>query len=338
MENKCMTCMYVEGGRVAMDNANEGGKKMRALKFFFIVSVLSPMSCLGPEARAVDRIRIDSIEPSVLDQGGEFTLRGVDLLCAGRSYHSHTQVQIRRRTGGAVYVGYLSLSVILDNEIKAHVPSDMRPGEYAIYIVNHDETTRRLTCQSNPVNLTVRQPAPPAVAADPYQVLSNPCSRHSDAEVIADQSFHLPGTTGSSSPPPTCPYPMKRIQLINDGRPAIHPAALISISGITSDDQNMVIAILRADARARGPLRPPYFIAKLLTVHFRSQALTIVRIPYSLDSGTYRVAALYRFVRGRSLSDLLADPISALASGRAEPLYVMGSNSIDLEITGPTHR
>ena len=322
---------------VAMGIGNEGGKKMRALKFFFIVSVLSVTSCLGLEARAVDRIRIDSIEPSVVDQGGEFTLRGVDLLCAGRSYHSHTQVQIRRRTGGAVYLRYLSLSVILDNEIKAHVPTDVRPGEYAIYIVNHDERSRQLKCQSNPVDLTVRQPPPPAVAADPYQVLSNPCSGQSDAEAIVDQTVYLPGTSGSS-PPPACPYQMKHIQLINDGRPAIRPAALISISGVTSDDQNMVIAILRMDSRARGPIRPPYFVSKLLAVHLRRQALTIVRIPYSLDSGTYRVAALYRFNPDRSLSDLLADPIGALARGRVGPLYVMGSNPIDLEIIGPPHR
>jgi hypothetical protein len=338
MENKWMSFVFVRRALVAMSNGNEGGKKMRALKFCFIVSVLSVMSCLGSEARAVDRIRIDSIEPSVVDQGGEFTLRGVDLLCSGRSYASQTQVQVQWRTGNLVHLRHLSLSVILDNEIKAHVPRNMRPGEYAIYIVNYDTRSRQLKCQSNPVNLTVRQPAPPAVAADPYQVLSNPCSRHSDAEAVADQSFHLPGTTGSSPPTPTCPYPMKFIQLINDGRPAIYPAALISISGITLEDQNMVIAILRADPRARGPLRPPYFVAKLLTVHLRRQGLTIVRLPYDLDSGTYRFAALYRFVRDRSLRDLLADPIGALATGRPGPLYVMGSNTIDLEIAGPTHR
>jgi len=321
-----------------MDNGNEGGKKMRTLKFFFIVSVLSMMSCLGSEARAVDRIRIDSIEPSVVDQGGEFILRGVDLLCAGSAYHSHTQVQIRWRTGRVVHVRYLSLSVILDNEIKAHVPRNMRPGEYTIFIVNHNETTRQLTCQSNPVILTVRQPAPPAVAADPYQVLSNPCSRHSAAEALADQSVYLPGVTGSSPQPPTCPYPMKLIQLVPDGRTVINPASLITISGITSEDQNMVIALLRADPRARGPLRPPYFVEKLLTVHLRRQAVTIVRVPYGLEAGTYRFAALYRVVRDRSLSDLLADPISELARGRTGPLFVMGSNPIDLEINGPPHR
>jgi len=323
-----------------MGNGNDGGKKMRALRFFFIVSVLSVMSCLRSEARAVDRIRIDSIEPSVVDQGGEFTLRGVDLLCVGRSYSSQTQVQVRWRTGGVVHLRHLSLSVILDNEIKAHVPSHMRPGEYHVYIVNYDARSGQLKCQSNPVVLTVRQPAPPAVAADSYQVLSNPCSRHHDAEAAAaDLLVHLPGTTGSSPPPPpTCPYPMKFIQLINDGRPTIRPTALISISGITLEDQNMVIAILRADPRARGPLRPPYFVAKLLTVHLRRQALTIVRIPYSLDSGTYRVAALHRFVRNRSLQDLLADPIGAWARGPVRPLFVMGSNTIDLEVTGPTHR
>ncbi len=305
----------------------------------FIVSVLLVMFCLVSEARAIDRIRIDSIEPSVVDQGAEFILRGVDLLCIGRSYSSHTQVQMRWRSGRVVYVRYLSLSVILDNEIKAQVPRNMRPGEYTIYIVNHDERSRQLKCQSNPVILTVRQPAPPAVAADPNQVISNPCSRYTAADAAADLAFSLPGKAGSSPPPPTCPYPMKFIQLINDGRPAIYPAALISIRGITLEDQNMVIAILRADPRVlRGPLRPPYFVAKLLTVHLRRQALTIVRIPYGLESGTYRVAALYRFVRDRSLQDLLADPISALASGRQGPLFVMGSNTIDLEVTGPTHR
>jgi len=310
---------------------------MRALRFFFIVFVLSVMSCLGSEARAVDRIRIDSIEPSVVDQGGEFILRGADLLCAGRAYHSHTQVQMRWRTGRVVYVRYLSLSVILDNEIKAHVPRNMRPGEYTIFIVNHNETTRQLTCQSNPVILTVRQPAPPAVAADSNQVLSNPCSRHTAAEA-ADLAFSLPGTAGSSPPPPTCPYPMKLIQLIPDGRTAVSPTSLISISGITSQDQNMVVAILRAAPRARGPLRPPYFVSKLLTVHLRRQASTIVRIPYGLESGTYRFAALYRFVRDRSLSDLLADPISELGRGRVGPLFVMGSNTFDLEVIGPPHR
>ncbi|MGH9874295.1 MAG: hypothetical protein ACRD9S_17725, partial [Pyrinomonadaceae bacterium] len=99
--------------RVAMGNGNEGGKKMRVIGFFFIVSVLSAMFCLGSEARATDRIRIDSIEPAVVDQGGEFSLRGADLLCAGRSYSSHTRVQMRWRTGRVVYVRYLSLSVIV---------------------------------------------------------------------------------------------------------------------------------------------------------------------------------------------------------------------------------
>ena len=200
-----MAFVFVKRGRVAMGNGHEGGKKMRALKFFFIVSVLSVMSCLGSEARAVDRIRIDSIEPSVIDQGGEFILRGVDLLCAGRSYHSHTQVQIRWRTGRVEYVRYLSLSIILNNAIKAHVPRNMRPGEYTIYIVNHDETSGQLKCQSNPVTLTVRQPAPPAEAADPNQVLSNPCLRHTSGEALADQAFSFPGTARSSPPAPTCP-------------------------------------------------------------------------------------------------------------------------------------
>lgn len=337
MENKFMVFVFVKRGRVAMGNGNEGGKKMRALRFFFIVSVLSVLSCLGSEARAVDRIRIDSIEPSVVDQGGEFILRGVDLLCSGRAYHSHTQVQMRWRTGRVVYVRYLSLSVILDNEIKAHVPRNMRPGEYTIFIVNHNETTQQLTCQSNPVILTVRQPAPPAVAADPNQVLSNPCSRHNAAEAAADLSFSLPGKARSS--PPTCPYPMKLIQLIPDGRTAIYPAALISISGITSQDQNMVIALLRAEPRAEGgSLRSPYFVVELLTVHMRRQGPTIVRVPYGTESGTYKVAALYRFVRDRSLNDLLADPLGALASSRVRPLFVMGSNTFDLEVTGPPHR
>ena len=322
-----------------MGNGNEGGKKMRALGFFFIVSVLSVMSCLGSEALAVDRIRIDSIEPSVVDQGGEFILQGVDLMCSGRAYWSHTQVQMRWRTGRVVYVRYLSLSVILDNEIKAHVPRNMRPGEYTIYIVNHDEKSGQLTCQSNPVILTVRQPAPPAVAADPNQVLSNPCSRHTAAEAAADLSVSLPGIAGSSPPPPTCPYQMKRIQLIPDGRTAIYSSTLISISGITLQDQNMVIALLRAEPRASGgPLRSPYFVVKLLTVHVRGQALTIVRLPYDLESGTYKVAALYRLTRDRPLHDLLADPISALASGRVRPLFVMGSNPIDLEVIGHPHR
>lgn len=334
-----MAFVFVKRRRVAMGGGNEGGKKMRALGFFFIVSVLSVMFCLGSEARAIDRIRIDSIEPSVVDQGGEFILRGVDLLCIGRSYSSHTQVQMRWRTGRVVYVRYLSLSVILDSEIKAHVPRNMRPGEYTIYIVNHDERSRQLKCQSNPMILTVRQPAPPAVAADPNQVLNNPCSRHTGAEAPADLAFSLPGTAASSPPPPTCPYPMKLIQLIPDGRTAIYPAALISIGGITSQDQNMVIAILRAEQRVSGgPPGYPYSVVRLLTIHTRRRALTIVRIPYDLESGTYKVAALHRFVWNRSLQDLLADPIGALARGRVRPLFVMGSNVIDLGVTGPTHR
>ena len=67
---------------------------------------------------------------------------------------------MRWRTGRVVYVRYLSLSVILDNEIKAHVPRNMRPGEYTNFIVNHNETTQQLTCQSNPVILTVRAAGP----------------------------------------------------------------------------------------------------------------------------------------------------------------------------------
>jgi hypothetical protein len=312
---------------------------MRVTRFLFIVSVLSVISCLGSEARAVDRTRIDSIEPSVVDQGGEFILRGVDLLCSGRSYSSHTQVQMRWRTGGVVHVRYLGLSVILDNEIKAHVPANMRPGEYTIYIVTHDERSGQLTCQSNPVILTVRQPPPPAVAADSNQVMSNPCSRYAAAQAAADLRVSLPGAPRSSPPPPTCPYPMKHIQLIRDGRPIIRPTALISISGVTEEDQNMVIAILRAEQEVSGgPPRSPYVVTNLLTVHLRRSALTIVRVPYGLDSGTYKVAALYRFVRDRSLNDLLADPIGELARGPVRPLFVMGSNIIDLEVTGPTHR
>jgi len=215
----------------------------------------------------------------------------------------------------------------------------MRPGEYTIYIVNHDETSGQLKCQSNPVTLTVRQPAPPAAAADPNQVLSNPCLRHTSGEALADQAFSFPGTARSSPPPPTCPYPMKFIQLVPDGRTVINPASLITISGVTSEDQNMVIAIMRAEPRvAGGPLRSPYVVERLMTVHLRSQAVTIVRVPYGLDSGTYKVAALYRFVRDRSLSDLLADPIGELARGRTRPLFVMGSNTIDLEMNGPPHR
>ena len=294
---------------------------MRVLGFFFIASVLSVMFCLGSEAHAIDRIRIDSIEPSVVDQGGEFILRGVDLLCAGRSYHSHTQVQMRWRTGRVVYGRYLSLSVIFDNEIKAHVPRNMPPGEYTIYIVNHDGRSRKLKCQSNPMILTVRQPAPPAVGADPNQVLSNPCLRPTPE---ADLAVDLTG-----SPPPTCRYPMKLIQLIRDGRTVLYPAALISISGITLQDQNMVIAFLRAEQRVSGgSLRYTYSVVRLLTVHLRRRALTIVRLPYDLDSGTYKVAALYRFAGHGSLHDLLADPISALASGRVRPLFAIGCNVI----------
>ena len=101
----------------------------------------------------------------------------------------------------------------------------------------------------------------------------------------------------------------------------------------------MVIAILRAEQGVSGgPPRSPYVVTNLLTVHLRRSALTIVRVPYSLDSGTYKVAALYRFVGDRSLSDVLADPIGELAKGRTRPLFVMGSNIIDLEVTGPTHR
>ncbi|MGH9875633.1 MAG: hypothetical protein ACRD9S_24520, partial [Pyrinomonadaceae bacterium] len=229
------------------------------------------------------------------------------------------------------------------DEIRAHVPRNMTPGEYTIYIVNHDTRSHQLKCQSNAVILTVRQPAPPAVVADPNQVMSNPCSRSAAAEPAADLAVSLPGNAGSSPPPPppppTCRYSMKRIQLIPDGRTAIYPYALISIGGITLQDQNMVIAILRAEPRVSGgPLRSPYFVVKLMTVHVRRQALTIVRVPYGLGSGTYKVAALYRFVRDRSLRDLLADPMGALASGRVRPLFVMGSNTIDLEVTGPTHR
>lgn len=304
---------------------------MRVLKFFFIVSMLSVMSCLGSEARAVDRPPIDSIEPSVVDRGGEFILRGVDLHCSGPSHRSWTRVQMRWRTGRVVYVRYLSLSVIFDNEIKAHVPRNMRPGEYTIYVVNYDEGSRQITCQSNPVILTVRQPAPPAVGADPNQVMSNPCLRPTPEK---DLAVDLKG-----SAPPTCLYPMKLIQLIRDGRAAIYPAALISISGITLQDQNMVIAILRAEQPVSGgPLRYSYSVVKLMTVFLRRRALTIVRVPYDLESGTYKVAALYRLVRDRSLRDLLADPISALSSGRVRPLFVMGSNTIDLEVTRTNHR
>ena len=101
----------------------------------------------------------------------------------------------------------------------------------------------------------------------------------------------------------------------------------------------MVIAILRAEPRVSGgPLRSPYFVVKLLTVEVRMQALTIVRLPYDLESGTYKVAALYRLARERPLRDLLADPIGALGSGRVRPLFVMGSNPINLEVIGHPHR
>jgi hypothetical protein len=248
-------------------------------------------------------------------------------------------VQMRWRTGGVVHIRHLSLSVILDNEIKAHVPRNTRPREYTIYVVNYDERSKQLKCQSNPMILTVRQPPPPAVAADPYQVMSNPCSRYTAAEAAADLRVSLPGAPRSSPPPPTCPYPMKHIQLIRDGRPFIRPTALISIRGVTEEDQNMVIAILRTEQGVSGgPPRSPYFVRNLLTVHLRSSALTMVRLPYGLDSGTYKVAALYRFVGDSSLSDLLADPIGELARGRARSLLVMGSNIINLEVTGPTRR
>lgn len=95
----------------------------------------------------------------------------------------------------------------------------------------------------------------------------------------------------------------------------------------------MVIAILRAERVSGGPDRYRYSVRRLLTVEVRTRALTMVRVPYELESGTYKVAALYRFVRDRSLRDLLADPTSALGSGRVRPLFVMGSNVIDLEVT-----
>ena len=101
-----MAFVFVKRGRVAMGNGNEGGKKMRALRFFFIVSVLSVLSCLGSEARAVDRIRIDSIEPSVVDQGGEFILRGVDLLAQA----APTTPTLRCRCGG-VPVGWCTFAI-----------------------------------------------------------------------------------------------------------------------------------------------------------------------------------------------------------------------------------
>ena len=50
----------------------------------------------------------------------------------------------------------------------------------------------------------------------------------------------------------------------------------------------MVIAILRADNGSQGDrLRYRYSVRRLLTVEVRTRALTMVRVPYDLESGTY---------------------------------------------------
>ena len=186
------------------------------------------------------------------------------------------------------------------------------------------------------MSLTVRQPAPPAVAADTNQVMSNPCSRQTSADTAADLAFWLPGTTASTaSSPPTCRYPMKVIQFIPDSRTAIYRTAPLYISGITSEDQNMVVAILRAERVSERPVRYQYSVVRLLTVELRTRGQTMTRVPYNLEPGTYKVAALYRFVRERSLADLRENPFGGRAT---RPLFVMGSNVIELEVAGVPHR
>jgi hypothetical protein len=124
---------------------------------------------------------------------------------------------------------------------------------------------------------------------------------------------------------------MKVIQFVPDSRTAIYRAAPLSISGITSEDQNMVIAILRTE----GADRYRYSVVRLLAVELRTRAQTLTRVPYNLEPGTYKIAALYRFVRQGSLRDLRENPFG----GRAvRPLFVMGSNVIELEVAGVPRR
>jgi hypothetical protein len=292
------------------------------------------MSCVGSEARAVDRIRIDSIEPSVVDRGGEFVVRGGNFSCHGESNTLQTRVRLQRRRSTLDLDApghYLRLSVILNDELKAHVPTEIVPGEYAVFVVTFS-ASERLLCRSNAVRLTVRQPAPPAVSADPNQVMKNPCGRLAAEDAAAALRLRLPGTDEPAKP--TCPYPMKLIQLDVNGRTTIYALTPIYLRGVTLEDQDMVIALMRAESSG-GPGPHRYFVERLMKVELRTGALTMVRVP-DVESGTYKVAALYRFVQGRSLSDLRDDPFRA--SRAARPLFVMGSNVVDLAVTNPGRR
>jgi hypothetical protein len=154
-------------------------------------------SCLPIQAPAVDRIRIDDLEPSIIDRGGEFVLRGRNFSCNDGSYTLQTRVQMHRGNRFTHAVD-LPLSVVLDEVLRARVPAAVAPGVYTIYVVT-TSASGRLLCRSNPRTLTIRQPAPPATAADPLQVINNPCAARN-----ADENEQGIGS-------PSCPYPMRHI-------------------------------------------------------------------------------------------------------------------------------
>ena len=293
-------------------------------KVILSVLTISLMSCLASPAPAVDRMRIERLDPSTIDPGSEFVIRGGNFSCSGDSYTLHTRVQMHP---GSRFTHAIDLpqSVTLYDMIKARVPRAIPPGEYTIYVVT-TSASGRLLCRSNPVTLTVRQPAPPTRSADPFQVINNPCAARTG------------GAQDARSP--SCPYPMRRIWVNEnlDNR-TIYPAGRITISGIGQQDQDAVIAILRAEQidAPRGQQRNRYYVAKLMRVIVRTYIDTTVLVPPDLETGTYRVAALYRHLDENYTSiDRVVDAFGGRRPGM--PVYVMGSNVTSFEVVSSRDR
>jgi hypothetical protein len=305
-------------------------------KTVLIFVTLFLICCITPDTQAAGQMHIDSIEPSVIHAGGEFLLRGGDFGCNDGSYTVETRVRLQRR--GAFDLDapgvYLGLSVILDDQLRAHVPREVAAGQYTIFVITFS-ASGRLLCRSNPVTLTIRQPSPPAVAADPNQVIENPCSRRDPTDAASAARFTLPGMGRSS--PRTCRYPLKTMRILSKaGSVTAHPAdpITVSVSGVAEHDQEMVIAILRAEQIPGEADRYRYLIKGLMTTEVRTGAPLAVRIPSHLKPGAYKIAGLYR-LQTWSVDELRDNPFRFM--GR-RPLYVMGTNTIEVKVTDPRPR
>ncbi|MEW6126080.1 MAG: hypothetical protein AB1757_03370 [Acidobacteriota bacterium] len=259
-------------------------------RIIFIGCFLALLYGLAGTARA--QMRIETIEPHQVESGNEVTIHG-------RNFGSSRgkRLVIVRVVNRQLDDYEMAILEWREQVIRARIPLTIPPDSYGIYI----RVPGREFLSSNRVAVIVRQPAPPARAADSNQILDNDCQAVSTR---SDERYER--SAGRE-----CPRPMKHIW-ISDARLA-HPSGQIVLGGAGPGRHDLVIALVTVESlRNRRGISERFYLQRLLQNYGGANGYLGAGIPENLAPGRYAVAVLYRYS----------------SPERTRPIFMKGSNVV----------